>query len=77
MRAQRERAEAEGTDEGQLRNAVKRERKERAEGEGSFFGASKACEKKNRRPVKRERPRQPGEYFFMSLFVYISFISIT
>lgn len=33
--------------------------RERAEGEGVFFGASAACEKKVRRPVKCERARQP------------------
>lgn len=32
--------------------------RERAEGEGAFFEASEACEKKDRRPVKRERARQ-------------------
>lgn len=38
---------------------MKREIREsglRAEGEGALFGASKACEKKVRRPVKREQP---------------------
>lgn len=33
------------------------QQRERAEGEGAFFGASRACEKKDRRPVKRERER--------------------
>ena len=32
--------------------------RERAEGGGAFFGRSTASEKKVRRPVKRERPRQ-------------------
>ena len=40
------------------RRSLVRFERERAEGEGTFFGASKACEKKVRRPVKRERPRQ-------------------
>ena len=40
-----------------------RVQRERAEAEGAFFEASKACKKKVRNAVTRERARQPGEFF--------------
>ena len=41
--------------------------REWAEGEGLFFGRNKVSEKKNRRPVKRERARQvpPSTFKFL------------
>ena len=87
VRAQRERAEAEGTDEGQFRNAVKRERKERAETEGTDEGQFRNAVKRERKEraeaegtdegqfrntVKRERKENLGSIFYV-FFILINY----